>query len=30
MWCRVVAEVVEVVERIDYVAMVVADDIGCC
>jgi hypothetical protein len=30
MWCRVVAGVVEVVGRIDYVVVVMADDMGCC
>jgi hypothetical protein len=30
MWCRVVAEVVGVVGIIGYVAVMVADDMGCC
>jgi hypothetical protein len=30
LWCRVVMGVVEVVERIGYVVVVVADDTRCC
>jgi hypothetical protein len=30
LWSRVVAEVVEVVGRIGYVAVMVADDMGSC
>jgi hypothetical protein len=30
LWCRVVVKVVDVVGRIGFVAVMVADDKGCC